>query len=406
MNMAAHAYTGPEITFAQILADPGNKSLNLNYAHQQEERGDSVSALGAVERILLNSEEDDSLRLYYISLLVNVDDLQAARHELKLLNGRQLSEADQKTYDHYRNNLGMSAQAAAHTGTEVEALVAIGVRYDDSAGEVFTSANPLLTTSTGDMSVFLQGSLSFRTPLQRTENAVLRGGIRGQTLRREVFSAVDYDTIGGNLGVSGGSQSFTWHVDAEYLKVFVDNDSYLTQFGSKLRFVAGLTETTKMTLTGSYHDQNFDDIAATIGEDGRSGGKSAFALGLRHKINENTAVGASVGYVDKAANVDTFAYNGLLISTDIFHNFQNNLYFRGTGSYQNLSYKGILGRKDNRFLTAATLGGPLANLVSGSNTYLSNVNLEGTVRYTERNSNLVGIDFDSLGGELRLIFKF
>lgn len=406
----AHGYTGPEITFEDILEDPSDETLNMNYAKQQEKRGDVVTALAAVERLLFSDADDDSLRLYYVSLLLKADDIQAAKRELKALERRELSGNDQSKNERYRREAGMNDVKNSSGGSKLRGMIALGARYDDSAGDALADGSAALTTSSSDMAVFAQGALQLKMPFEDGSGSVLRAGVNGQTLRHETFSAVDYDAFNANLGLSGGSKALTWHLHGELQRVYVDNQEYLSQAGVKARLGTTVSPGTKLIATAAYYDQDFDDLRSTFGEDGRSGEKLIGSVGIRHKLSESTAAGVTIGYTDKSATTDVYAYDGIFGSAELRHGFESGMYFRGMASYQDLNYKGGLGRNDDRLSGSVTFGAPFSSIAGfigeSSASAMENVNLEGTVRYTERNSNFTAVDFNNLGAEVRLVWNF
>lgn len=107
MSMAVSAvateYTGPNITFEQVYANPDDQSLNLDYARQQAARGDYLTAATSLERMLYSQPNWDSARLFYALCLYHLDDLQAATRELNILQLRPLSPNQRSLLNSYRN---------------------------------------------------------------------------------------------------------------------------------------------------------------------------------------------------------------------------------------------------------------------------------------------------------------
>lgn len=103
MNVGATEYTGPNITFSQVYANPDDQTLNLNYARQQAARGDYLTAATSLERMLYSQPNWDSARLFYALCLYHLDDLQAATRELDILEVRPLSANQRSLLNSYRN---------------------------------------------------------------------------------------------------------------------------------------------------------------------------------------------------------------------------------------------------------------------------------------------------------------
>lgn len=74
-----------EITYADILADPDNPSLNQQFARQRLEQGDAKAALAAVERVLVAEPTNLGARLFRAEILAALGaDLQAEGELLAL----------------------------------------------------------------------------------------------------------------------------------------------------------------------------------------------------------------------------------------------------------------------------------------------------------------------------------
>jgi hypothetical protein len=62
-----------EITFEQILENPTDLELNLEYARQQDKAGKYKSTIAALERLNLLYPVNADIKLYLLSVLVRVD---------------------------------------------------------------------------------------------------------------------------------------------------------------------------------------------------------------------------------------------------------------------------------------------------------------------------------------------
>ena len=61
------------ITFKEILDDPTNLELNLNYAKQQEKTGNIKSTIATLERLSKLYPKNSDIKLYLLSILLNMD---------------------------------------------------------------------------------------------------------------------------------------------------------------------------------------------------------------------------------------------------------------------------------------------------------------------------------------------
>jgi hypothetical protein len=86
------------ITYQQILENPGDLKLNLKYAKQESEIGNYKQTISTLERLNIIYPENIEIKLYLLSILVQIDSPQQAStliNDIKLLNN--LSPDDLET---------------------------------------------------------------------------------------------------------------------------------------------------------------------------------------------------------------------------------------------------------------------------------------------------------------------
>ena len=398
----AQGYDGPRITFEQIYAQPDNQELNLNYARQQAAEGDYISAAGTLERLLFAEPDWDSARLFYALVLFKLDDQFGAQRQLKLLDARPLSAAQKKQVSIYRGEYGETTSSGNNSEASFSGRAVIGVRWDDNAGNALAD-NLLTVTNQDDFSAFAQGSINFSAPINEA-GMRFRAGLNGQTLRHDQFSASDYDTIAGHAGISGKTGNMKWALDGQMLKVFISGSDYLTQIGPRLSVSTKIAPNTRISLSGSYYDQDYRDLAFTVGEIARSGDKYTILASIRQKLSDRSYIGAAIGYDHKAAANPGFAYDGWKASVNFGNKFANGVYIKGRAKYRMLSYNpfaiGAIERDDDHISGRLSLGTGLSAMG------LDNTSIEAGVSYVDRSSNIAGLDYKNVGVELKLIFDF
>ncbi|MDF1762314.1 MAG: hypothetical protein P1U57_02795 [Oleibacter sp.] len=85
----------PEVSFAEVFADPDNLDLNYCYLRQKLERGELKSALPVVERILLLEPHQEQARVLYASLLYHNDMMSDAKREFTDIDRVRLPQSNQ-----------------------------------------------------------------------------------------------------------------------------------------------------------------------------------------------------------------------------------------------------------------------------------------------------------------------
>lgn len=407
-------YTGPPVTFEQIYANPDDQDLNLNYARQQAAAGDYLSAASSLERMLYASPNWDSARLFYALVLYKLDDREAARRELDLLDGRPLSPDQRAQVAAYRNDFKKPKASTSSSG--FKGRIAVGARYDDNAGNAL--ADTLFTfANRDDTSFFAQGSLQYTNPIG-VNGLKFKAGVNGQLRRHETFSTADYDTFGGNVGLLGDlSDDMSWTADVQASQVNISGQKYLTQIGGRVSLRKALSEQTGVWLRGTWHDQDYNNLSFTTVEPTRSGDKITVTAGLIKKFNQDSFIGISAGYEDKKATNAAFAYDGLRLNGRFYNGFDNGVYLNGRATYRMLKYDGTsfnnpgpTRREDDHLYGRLGLGASLdtiSTMMGGAgNPSLENLNLELGANYTNRSSNNTLLEYKNFGGEVKLIWDF
>ena len=94
------------ITYMQILQDPNNLDLNLKYAQQQGKVGNFKQTISTLERLNMLYPDNVEIKLYLLSVLVQVDSPEKANtiiEEMKLR--RDLSAEDLETLQEIEEEL-------------------------------------------------------------------------------------------------------------------------------------------------------------------------------------------------------------------------------------------------------------------------------------------------------------
>ena len=62
-----------EISLKQVLEEPSNLKLNLQYAKEQEDLGNYKSVIATLERLTSLYPENIDLKLYYLTISIRID---------------------------------------------------------------------------------------------------------------------------------------------------------------------------------------------------------------------------------------------------------------------------------------------------------------------------------------------
>lgn len=386
------------ISFEELLANPGNVSMELRYAQQAERAQNYLSALSAYERVLLNYAENDEARLRYAELLSRLDDPQAARREIEILEKRELT-ADQSS----RLIAIGGTPSSSGSGSGFFGEVSAGLRYDNNLGNALLDIP--IATGADDFGATLGAAAAYVAPISDSLSMHFGGG--GSTVRHQEYSFVDYDTYGGFAGL-GLQVEDAGKISADIMLNYVNinNNRYQKQFGGRIKGVFDVSETVQWVGVGSYFKQDFENIIfmnfpLTFSEPLRNGDYIHVATGPRFKVGETTDIGLLLGYEEKGATLAGYAYNGWRLDANAKTQIGDKSYLGLEASYRDHSYDDNL-REDSRIYGRLALGLSLDSIVDIE---AFDLTLETGVSYLERDSN-VFLKYDNFGLDSRIIARF
>ena len=232
-----------EITYADILADPDNPSLNQQFARQRLEQGDAKAALAAVERVLVAEPTNLGARLFRAEILAALGaDLQA-EGELQALAALPLPDAIKA-----RVAALQAALENRRKRLKTQVNLAFGMQSNDNAtnwpsdNNVLFQGSPLPASNPYTQERFGQDN----NPITAKEDDTAISGTVAVTgsydLGRETFRDVFV-----NLGATQTGESDT---------VYLDNTT--TNFGLGLTYKSGAL-TLVPRLSVAEVDNEFED---------------------------------------------------------------------------------------------------------------------------------------------------
>ncbi len=115
------------VTFADVLANPGDVGLNFRFARQQVEAGDLTGAAVTLERILIAQPQLQDIRLFDAVVLYRLDDYLEAEAELERIPTEGLPEKLKAEVDKY-----LALIERRRRTTRFYAITGIGVQYDSN----------------------------------------------------------------------------------------------------------------------------------------------------------------------------------------------------------------------------------------------------------------------------------
>jgi len=401
---------GPD--FQQVLTAPDDVQQNLVYARAQAAQGHLLPAAAALERILLADPNANGVRLFYVAVLIRLDDLQGAQQQLDVINREQLTPLQRAEAKNYVERI-----ARGRGDVRIGGNIALGLAYDsDALGALheeldFINAHPHKSGGSAIASGYLRIAKDF------DPNGDLVGFASSSLYTRTSFSGPNADYINFDLkaGLEGSTLHSRWQVAAIARRYQIFNDPYLTEYGGHAEFSwrpdTSLTWMATAEIVGqNFHEPGFPSFLSGT----HDGARFDFNAGPSYRLSASDTITAFLGYEFKTAGYKPFEYDAPYLFANYHSLLGDGAYFDALGEVRYVDYRYTdyyfldARRQDWRTTGRVALGAPLSAFTPEGATgdYRENLIIEGAATYTSRNSDYPVSDFSGFGLEARLIWKF
>jgi hypothetical protein len=404
--------------FDTVLAAPDDPELNIGFARRSAAAGDLLSAAAALERMLLKQPDWHAARLFYAVTLYRMEDYQGAVRELELLEQVELTPLQRAEADRVRRLIARRDRLVAVSGA-----VNLGLLYDSNAtGALASLVDVGLGGGPSDDGLGFSGGGRLRIAWRLGQDSSTMLTLAASAQGRKELSGPPLETLRADLalGLSGEIGARTsWSVAGLLRHVALFGDPYMTEVGGRLALAHRVTHLTALDAAAEAVHQDFDEpllseLVPGLPADARSGARIAVSAGLSHRLSGGTSMAGEVGYEDKDADHRPLAYSGPGVSASMRTELGRGAYSTLAGQLRFLTYKApdpVLGgpvRKETRSFARAALGAPVSAFTNAGATadLREGLTLEGALSYTGRTTRAPYVDYDNIGGEVRLIWTF
>jgi tetratricopeptide (TPR) repeat protein len=406
--------SGGTVTYQDILANPDDVGLNLDYARGQIEDGNLKGASATLQRILLLQPAAAEVRALYGIVLYRLGDLTGAETELARALDQGLSGAAAQQARSY-----LERTRTAQQTTTGEVTVTLGAAYDsnrnaapDSGTRLFRDIPVSAPDKQDDIAAVavLQGSVRHDLGMQRKHALVGNATLYGQEQR----TANDYDlqVVSGDGGVSLDLGRLTVVPALRGSFFRLDGESYLAAGGAQLDATYRLRPDLRVGLESFVQYESFSDIDAAQSASERSGTRAS----ARAFAGWNTAdVGIEVGFdvTRKQAREDYEAYTAFGPDLEATLLLGGGQFVLGEFDYEirvydnNDPFVSADVREENNVRIGLTYGIPLGTLFGdGVPEPLAPVNLLLSTSTSVTESNLLNYDYTNSRAQVLLSRRF
>jgi hypothetical protein len=385
----------------------------VTLARQQAESGDLTGAASTLERALLRNQNAHDLRLFYAGLLCQLDDPQGARVEVSKLDKQTISDSDwDATNAACGGSLTRPTAPKAGSGTGFVGEASLGLAFDgDALGPLIIQIDlpNAATPSKSGLSVIAGVRGAYKSPSYAQGGGLYAGG--GVRLKHSV-DGPDQKYLLADMRVGFGRQSdrVDYGVGAVIRHTNLFGNAYSTEYGGQAELGAAAGEGGRIGLRGEAVYQDYSSFG--VGSLAK-GWRFDLSASYEKQMSENSSIVVGAALELKDAKARELGYTGARVFAAYTANIGDHGHYVSLSSTARfINFKDnppVQDRKDTRFFARGAYGLPLGN---------SGFKLEGAVSYTSRAITgkatispppLLGVklaDYDSVGAELRLVFKF
>ncbi len=401
--------------FPAVLAAPDDADLNLAYARSAVQRGELSIAASTLERILINDPDRHSVRLFYGVVLYRLGDFQNAREQLRRLETAPLTDSQRAEATAYVRRIDGAEQPVSLSGR-----LAAGLSYEEDAAGAYQTAFDIVGAPAPEEGLSSEVALS----IEGSRGLGADGGweVYGSALVYDHSAlsgaAIDFQRADAEAGFSRATRLTETRIGAVANHVRLQGEPQLTELG--LRGDTRFRATNALTLSARFEavDQSYDEplidaLSPLLGGD-RNGTRYLVGAGASMQIMPRTTLGGAFDYSMKSAGYEPFGYDSLRVGLNVHQRYGRGVYAAASASVRWLDYEAadaffLSGavREDTRTTARIAMGAPLSILADrGAGGVTDALALEVAATYASRESGPPLADFDGLGAELRLIWRF
>ena len=410
---AAYAQEASEADIDALVDGSSSPSKAITTARGQAQAGDLTGAAATLERALLADPNANDVRVFYTGLLCQLDDAQGARVELGKLNGQKFDEQIWADANRACGGGLTRPEAPASGGrTGLSGEIFVGVGFDsDAVGPLAVQFNsPILPVATDSGFAVIAGARISGKGSNYYSGGDAYGSAAIRTKKSFEGPRQNYDTVElrAGFGRQSGSSDFAVGGVMRHARLF--NSEYVSEYGGQVELGVAHTANSRIALRGEAVYQDYASIGP--GNAGQ-GWRMDFSASFEKQLGEDSFLVIGAGAELKDAKVKDNGYTGVRVFAAYRTPVGNNgHYFNLSTTLRHIDFKDnppVLDRKDTRVFARAGYGIPLTD---------TGLTLEGALSYTVRSVKnratvtpapaFVGglADYDSLGAEIRLSWKF
>tara|TARA_B100001175_G_scaffold210446_1_gene178743 strand:+ start:7463 stop:8767 length:1305 start_codon:yes stop_codon:yes gene_type:complete len=294
------------ITYMQILQNPNDLDLNIKYAQQQGKMGNFKQTISTLERLNMLYPDSIEIKLYLLSVLVQVDSPEKANtiiEEMKLR--RDLSSEDLETLQEIEEELRDREPSLWN----LTADLSFGALYNDNVNSVSklrlkSESDTIVGFNSAKYDRTLSGGLGVSATRPIGEESSLLINLSHSSSEQYQETDDDYQSYGFTFALDTvlGGQSLSPYFMLSKSDYQTDADSFSKMWGIGGFFSVGERNSFSYGYSFSDSKGNLNSMDTTANETNSIG--HSFTLGHDFILTEIISISSGLGYSDSDAKVD------------------------------------------------------------------------------------------------------
>ena len=290
----------------QILQNPNDLDLNIKYAQQQGKMGNFKQTISTLERLNMLYPDSIEIKLYLLSVLVQVDSPEKANtiiEEMKLR--RDLSSEDLETLQEIEEELRDREPSLWN----LTADLSFGALYNDNVNSVSklrlkSESDTIVGFNSAKYDRTLSGGLGVSATRPIGEESSLLINLSHSSSEQYQETDDDYQSYGFTFALDTvlGGQSLSPYFMLSKSDYQTDADSFSKMWGIGGFFSVGERNSFSYGYSFSDSKGNLNSMDTTANETNSIG--HSFSLGHDFILTEIISISSGLGYSDSDAKVD------------------------------------------------------------------------------------------------------
>lgn len=307
--------SGAGVTYADVLANPDDATLNYRWANAQVARGDLKGAAATLERILLLAPELAQVRLFRAIVLYRLDDLAGAETELETLRATQLTAELAATAADYARRIDRRQQQLRGSFS-----LSGGAQFDDNRTSSPHSDTLLIrdfrfqlgdgATEDDDYAYLAIGDLSFERDVGAQEQHTLFGRLTYYNAEQEKLDRFDVRSAGMDVGLLYRTRPIDWTFKLSSSLVDLSSEKFVRTLGGEIRAERRLSPTTLGRALARLEYFDYDGIPDSPRAYQRTGFESTLGSELEVTLSPSHRTLLALGVRNRSADKRFYSHYG------------------------------------------------------------------------------------------------